>query len=756
MLYVRAVLRNAVLTLLAHFLFPSAWAQLSTVRGRLLASEGPVPYANVVLKGTRIGASTDEQGRFTLAQVPVGEQLLTVSAIGFKAAERRITVVAGQELVVGDIRMERSTADLEEVVITATMKEVSRSESPVSVEVITPALFRKNPSPVLFDAVSMVNGVRSQLNCSVCNTGDIHINGMEGPYTMILIDGMPIVSALSTVYGLSGIPISMIERVEVMKGPGSALYGSEAMGGIINVITKDPALAPLASADVMGTTWGELNADVGMRFGRKKVSNLLGVNVFNYSNPRDNNNDGFTDLTLQQRISVFNKIALRRPDRKMASLAARYVNEDRWGGQMDWAPAFAGGDSLYGETIRTNRWEVIGQYQLPLPGTVMVQVSTIGHRQRSFYGTTRYDADQYVYFGQLYWNKRIGSRHDLLTGLAYRHTSYDDNTSATSTFNAEGGFLRNTPEQRPLPGLYVQDEWSITELHKLLLGYRLDNDKDHGLVHSPRVAYKWAPSGKWAVRANFGTGFRVVNLFTEDHAALTGARTVVIANELLPERSLNGSLNIVRKWPGEQRFFGLDATLFYTHFTNQIVPDYTDPDLIIYDNLDGIAVSRGASLNAEARIGQPLRLLAGATYMDVFKQQHGAREDLYFAPRWSGTFTASYTFSKPWTVDLSGPLYGPMRAPTLPNDYRPEYTPTHALLNLQLKHQINTRWEVYGGAKNLLNFVPKDPIMRPFDPFNTHTDDPVANPNGYTFDPSYIYAPLQGVRGFVGVRWVVG
>lgn len=124
----------------------------------------------------------------------------------------------------GDIHLEPTGAELEEVVITGTMREVSRSESPVAIEVVSPKLFRKNPSPVLFDAVGMVNGVRSQLNCSVCNTGDIHINGMEGPYTMVLIDGMPIVSALSTVYGLSGIPISMIERVEVMKGPGSSLH----------------------------------------------------------------------------------------------------------------------------------------------------------------------------------------------------------------------------------------------------------------------------------------------------------------------------------------------------------------------------------------------------------------------------------------------------------------------------------------------------------------------------------------------------
>lgn len=731
-------------------------AQTGAIAGRLSSSSGPVAFAQLALRGTGHSTAANDQGYFQLKNIPPGKYLLVASAIGMERLERSVTVGDGP-LELGVLQMLASDSELGEMVVTGTLKPVSRSESPVSVEVITPALFRKNPSPVLFDAVSMVNGVRSQLNCSVCNTGDIHINGMEGPYTMILIDGMPIVSALSTVYGLSGIPISMIERVEVMKGPGGALYGSEAMGGIINVITKDPILAPLASVDLMGTSWGELNADVGVRFGKKKVSNLLGINAFNYSDPRDNNKDGFTDVTLQERISVFNKIAIRRPDRKIASLAARYVYEDRWGGQMNWTPAFAGSDSVYGETIRTNRWEVVGQYQLPMPGKVMVQVSANGHQQRSFYGDTPYDADQNVYFGQLYWDKKIGARHELLTGITYRHTRYQDNTPATNEVGADGGILRARPEQRPLPGLFIQDEWSVNEFHKVLLGYRMDNDKDHGLVHSPRLAYKWAPSGKWAVRANFGTGYRVVNLFTEDHAALTGARTVVIANQLLPERSLNGSLNVVRKWVGEKHFFGLDGSVFYTHFTNQILPDYdSDPDLIIYDNLDGSAVSRGVSLNAEARIGKPLRLLAGATYMEVFQENAGVREDIYFAPRWSGTFTASYELPKQWTVDLTGQVYGPMRAPILPNDFRPEYTPTHALLNIQVKHKFNERWELYGGAKNLLNFVPKNPIMRPFDPFDRNANDPVTNPNGYSFDPSYIYAPMQGIRGFLGVRWTVG
>ncbi|HPF91256.1 MAG TPA: carboxypeptidase-like regulatory domain-containing protein, partial [Flavobacteriales bacterium] len=173
------------------------WGQAGSVVGRVVGADGPVPFASTLIKGTTIGMATDGEGRFVLQGVPAGRQVLLVSAVGYGPLALPVSVQAGLEQRLGDVRMERSAADLEEVVITGTLREVSRSESPVPIEVVSTKLFRKNPSPVLFDAVSMINGVRSQLNCSVCNTGDIHINGMEGPYTMVLIDGMPIVSALS-------------------------------------------------------------------------------------------------------------------------------------------------------------------------------------------------------------------------------------------------------------------------------------------------------------------------------------------------------------------------------------------------------------------------------------------------------------------------------------------------------------------------------------------------------------------------------
>lgn len=730
----------------------AAYAQ-PVLKGNIVSGGKPVPFASVSIAGK--GVVTDSAGKFKTEIVQFGHYGIKVSAAGYVSSIHHVTVVDAVTIIT--IELQPLQNNLSEIVITGTMKEVSRAESPVPVEVITPKLFQKNPVPNLFEAMSMVNGVKPQLNCNICNTGDIHINGMEGPYTMILIDGMPIVSALSTVYGLSGIPNSIVERIEVVKGPGSSLYGSEAMGGIINVITKNPIKAPLVSADVFTTSWKEYSVDAATKFKIGSATSLFGINYFNYNNPVDNNKDGFTDVTLQNRISVFNKWSIERKENRLASVAARYVYEDRWGGEMRWNKAFRGSDSIYGESIYTKRWELIGMYQLPVREKILAQFSFNRHEQNSWYGTTPYMAEQQVLFAQLYWDKQFGEQHNFLLGGSYRYTLYDDNTPGTAS--ADG--MKNAPSYTPLPGIFVQDEWKLNNRHKLLMGYRYDYDRHHGNVHSPRIAYKWTPGKSNTIRASFGTGYRVVNLFTEDHAALTGAREVVIAESLNPERSYNGNLNYTLKIPMRDAFIGLDITGFYSYFTNKIVGDFdADPNKIIYDNLKGHAISKGVALNADINFSFPLKILAGVTYMKVYQVENNSgtieKTTQLHAPKWSGNLTATYSFPLQFILDITGRWDGPMRLPVLPHDYRPEYSPWFCIANVQLTKKFTGGFELYGGVKNIFNFVPHNPIMRPFDPFDKMVNDPVNNPYGYTFDPSYNYAPLQGVRGFIGMRYQLG
>lgn len=739
--------------ILVLFGFTALHAQTAKITGTVTDGKSGILAATIIIEGTSLSAVANENGIYSIENIPAGNYEVVATSVGYATTHQTLTLIDGEEATVNFILIQEDES-LDEVVITGTMKEVSRLDSPIPVEIITPKLFKKNPTASLFEAVGMVNGVQPQLNCNVCNTGDIHINGMEGPYTMILIDGMPIVSALSTVYGLSGIPNSIVERIEVVKGPASSLYGSEAMGGIINVITKAPYKAPLVSADYFFTSWGEQSLDTAIKINAGKATSLLGFNYFNYQVKADKNHDNFTDVTQQNRISVFNKWNFDRSESRQASIAARYVYEDRWGGEMDWTPAFRGSDSIYGESIYTERAEVIGLYQLPTAERIFTQFSYNWHNQDSWYGTTPYMATQQVAFMQAYWDKQLTESHTLLLGAAFRYTHYDDNTPGTANENGT-----NKPQETPLPGFFVQDEWTLNERHKLLGGYRFDYDKNHGGVHSPRVAYKFSPNNHNTLRASFGTGFRVVNLFTEDHAALTGSRDVVIAEALKPERSFNGNLNYVLKIPTDGFVLGLDATGFYSYFTNKIVGDFdTDPTKIIYDNLNGHAISQGVSLNADLSFNFPLKVMAGISYMDVFQMEENANGSLQrtqqlHAPKWSGNFVATYSFLNNYSIDLTGNWYGPMRLPILPNDYRPEYSPWFIIANVQATKKFNYGLELYGGVKNVFDFVPGAPLMRPFDPFNQHVNDPVNNPYGYTFDTTYNYASLQGRRIFIGIRY---
>ncbi|WP_332453093.1 TonB-dependent receptor plug domain-containing protein [Chryseobacterium aquaticum] len=651
-----------------------------------------------------------------------------------------------------DLNKKERTKLIDDVVITGTIKPMSRSKSPVAVEIYTSKFFQKNPTPNIFEAIAMVNGVKPQLNCSVCNTGDIHINGLEGPYTMILIDGMPIVSSLSTVYGLSGIPNSLIDRIEVVKGPASSLYGSEAMGGVINIITKNALSTPKLSVDIMTTTWNENNLDLSTKFNfGKKAASILSLNYFNFNEKIDQNKDNFTDAALQNRISVFNKWNFQRKENRLGSFALRYLYEDRFGGEMQWDRSYRGSNEVYGESIYTNRVEAFGVYQLPIKEQVIAQFSYNYHDQNSFYGSNPYVATQKVAFLQTYWDKSLGN-HDFIVGATFKKTFYDDNTPGTSSSDG----LLNEPMKSPIFGAFIQDQWEINEKNTLLLGYRFDYDKIHHSVHSPRFAWKFSPNPYHTLRLNFGTGFRVVNLFTEDHAALTGSREVVIRSDLKPERSINGNLNYIWKIPVADRLINLDASAFYTYFSNKIVGDFdSEPDKIIYDNLLGYGVSRGLSLNIDYSFSFPLSVNLGVTYLDVYQKFDGENEKIQqlHAPKWSGTYGLTYKFPSNLTIDFTGQFYGPMRLPVLPNDYRPEYSPLYSLANIQVSRSFKSGFEVYCGVKNVFNFTPKDPLMRPFDPFDKNVNDPINNPNHYTFDTTYGYAPMQRIRGFLGVKY---
>ncbi|TXI84500.1 MAG: TonB-dependent receptor [Crocinitomicaceae bacterium] len=744
------------------FLFSELSAQ-QLIEGSIQLDNQPVPMATIAIKELNGMFTSDSLGKFSF-QLPEGNYTLKIQSFDSKPLVFQFDTKSYTNPL--SIVLERNEKLIEEVVVSGQLREINKLKSIVPVEIYNESFFKRNPTASVFEALQTINGVRPQVNCNICSTGDIHINGLEGPYTMILIDGMPIVSSLATVYGLSGIPNSLVERMEIVRGPSSALYGSEAIGGVINIITKSPVNSSKVSADLQVNTWLETNVDLGFKLNyTKRIQSLTGINYFSYSNPQDNNKDGFTDVTLQNRISFFHKINIERKTKKAFTVAARYLYEDRWGGQMSWNKSFRGGDSIYGESIYTNRFELLGKYELPLKEKIFLTGSFTNHRQNSYYGTTPFFAEQNVAFGQLTWFKDR-NRHSAVFGVSARQTNYNDNTPATS--NGDSLNLMDQPSKVFLPGIFFQDDWTLNEKHQVLFGLRYDYSSVHKSILTPRIGYKYVISKNQLIRLNSGTGYRVVSIFTEDHAALTGARKTVIEEELKPETSYNINLNYYGTFYFKNgTVLKLDVSPFYTYFGNKIIPDYiTDPTKIIYKNVDGYAESKGINLNLEIRTEQ-WKWMLGGTFLDVSKVEKGIRNRQLLTERFSGTWTVSYEFKKfPLSIDYSGNVYSPMLLPVLGElDPRSTTSPWWSIQNIQFSYAGKKSVEFFGGVKNLLNWVPgkKDPfiIARAHDPFDKlvqfKADGSVQsnseNPYGLTFDPTYVYGPNQGVRLFFGIRY---
>lgn len=681
-------------------------------------------------------ATADEGGMYRLSGLNPGPYTLVASAVGHSPAQQTVTLGEGESRRV-DFELPVSAVALDPVVVTGTMKQATVSESTVKVDVVPAAVLQRNVTNNLMESIQSVNGLYQQMDCGVCYTNNIRINGMEGPYTAVLIDGMPIMSALASVYGLNGINPSIVEQIEIIKGPSSTLYGTEAMGGVVNVITKNPRFAPRFTVDSYRTSHGQTNLDFSVAPGTGRLRGLVSGSLYHMDTFVDENRDGFSDLTLDRRMSLFGKMDYREGEKRILGLTAKYYYEDRFGGVEGWTKADRGSSSVYGESIYTNRLELLGSYLLPVPSErLRADFSYTWHDQDSYYGATPYAATQNILFGNLIWDGQAGERHDLLLGTSLRYQTYDDNTPATLA-----------AERRFIPGVFVQDDFRAAEKLKLLGGMRLDHHAEHGLIFSPRASVKWEPFHHNTIRLNAGTGFRVVNLFTEDHSALTGAREVVIAEALQPERSYSAALNVNQELEFGPSPMMIDLDVFYTHFTNKIVPDYeVDPNQIVYDNLRGYSVSRGVALalNQNVNFDRFLYTL-GVSFQDVYSVEDGQREKELFAPTFTGTagFTWAVPIPKPnLSLEYTGTLTGPMRLPEYEAPFeRPDRSRTYSVHNVQSTLKLDGGLQVYGAVKNLFDFTQGSPLVD------------FRNPFGDAFDTAYVWGPIQGRRFLLGARF---
>ncbi len=722
-----------------------------TVSGRLISGNRPIAFA-VIQSSTGAGAVSKLDGRFVL-ETDKGDQSIYFQALGYASDTLKLKV--NNDVDLGDYGLKEESFGLGEVVVTGTMRPTLVYDAPIKINVVGERYLRKLSNPVnLVESMNLVPGVQEVVACGVCFTNNISINGLPGQYTAVLIDGSPMYGNLSGIYGLNGISNQMIEQIEIIKGPNSTLYGSEAMAGVINIITKDPELQPTLAVDVMGTSHLEAFTNISHRGKVGKWTTYTGINTAYLNHFEDANEDGFNDEINMDRIGVFSKWTRKSKKGYKTTVNGKVYYEDRRNGVEEYLKNRAyseirGNDSIYGESILTNRYEVFGTSQLSKG--LHFDFSTSLHDQNSYYGDSYFEARQILGFSNLRWLKQTKS-HSFTSGLTVRADHYDDNT-----FITEDGSV-NKPLIQVTPGVFVQDEWRMDEQCTFMPGLRLDYYSEHGLIFSPRLSYK-LKLGEWTnIRLNTGTGFKVVNLFTEDHAFVTGQRQVEILEELNPERSLSGDLNIFHVFSMGKSTGTIDAGVFVHHFTNKILPDYSQEGKILYANAGGFVQSRGVNLSIGQQYESGLSWNATANFLEVFEKEDEVKSAVPFAPEWTIMTNILYGLKKydlnfGYVLRYTGPM-------TLPQVFdldetgqplvtsRATISKPFALHSLQVsKGFAKQGLSVYGGVRNLFGYVqPSSPLVG--------YNDPNSAP-GFSeyFDTSYAYSPSIGREFYVGLRW---
>ena len=256
-------------------------------------------YATLAVKGTTVGIAADASGRFTLNNLPTGRLTLIAATVGYKSAEQELRLEAG-ETVRADFALEEEALAVEEIVVSASRTETNKKYSPTIVSVASGKLFEATASCNLAETMNFQSGLRVENNCGNCGTTQLRINGLEGQYSQVLLDSRPIFSSLAAMYGLEQLPVSMIERVEVIRGGGSALFGANAIGGVVNIITKEPQRNSLALSNTTNLL-EDGAADFNTSLNGSFVSDdyRAGVYLFGMVRDRDSydrNGDGFSDI----------------------------------------------------------------------------------------------------------------------------------------------------------------------------------------------------------------------------------------------------------------------------------------------------------------------------------------------------------------------------------------------------------------------------------------------------------------------------
>ncbi len=767
--------------LLSHVLFAQKVKSDANIVGHVVCKNEHIPFAHVYVKGTTIGITTDETGHFQLLNLPVGEHTVSVKMLGYKPSDRTISISKGETKEI-KFEIEEDVLGLDEIVVTGDRNEKSRKESSVIVNTISAQLFETTQSSTLNEGLNFSPGLRMEYNCQNCGFSQVRMNGLEGPYSQILINSRPIFSGLAGVYGLELIPSSMVERIEVIRGGGSALYGSNAIAGTINLILKDPISSSYEFGASSGLSGIGLDGaddpaeDYNVHFNASLISadNKTGLAIYGYyrdRSPFDANNDSFSELTELKNTTVGSRFFHRFGYRSKVTVDFFHIEEDRRGGDRFDYPvheAFIAeavqhgittGAITYEQFFRdTDLWSVFASAQKVNRGSYYGANQSLKDYGDTK-GLTSTIGTQYVFHGKK-GSGVIGleNRHDQLLDKKLGYLDFENATLQ------EGEWIVPHTENTTVAdqvlntfGAFAQYEMTFGKLN-VSAGARFDmyNVKDkengsedkNGQVISPRLTLKYDIFPDLQFRASYSQGYRAPQIFDEDlHILTSGSRKVVHENDpdLKQETSHSFMGSFDYKTHLANTIVSFLAEGFYTKLVDAFANEYGDPDemgTVVYTrvNADGGAIVKGVNFELNVSPANTFYVKSGFTFQkSTYEEVQEFDEKKFFrTPETYGYIALDWDFAKGFCWSVSGNYTGKMLNPYFGVEME-ELRESDPFFDFGSKISYTTKLngasiQFYTGVKNI---------------FNSYQDD---FDSGIDRDPGYVYGPGLPRTIYVGFK----
>lgn len=720
-----------------------------------------IPYVVLSLKGTTYATGTDASGHYFLKNLPEGNYILVAEVIGYKKAEKSVKLVRNKSIEV-NFTLEEEALSMNEVVVSATRNETNKKNTATIVNVASAKLFENTASSNLAESMAFQPGLRVENTCGNCGAVQLRINGLEGQYSQVLLDSNPIFSSLAGVYGLEQLPVAMIERVEVIRGGGSALFGSNAIGGVVNIITKEPLRNSLSLANTTNLIEGK-TAEFNTSFNGSFVSDnhRAGVYLFGMVKSRDAhdyNDDGFSDILKMDSKTLGFRGYYKTSAHSKLTAEYHHIGEYRRGGDnIDQPPHMADiaedvRHQINGGSLRFNYFAPNSRHFAD------VYVSSQGIKRNSYYGTGK-DPNAYgitnditITAGAQYsyvFEKCLFMPAQFTVGAEYSYNDLDDHSI---------GFDRKIMQTVRTAGVYLQNEWQSEKVN-FVIGGRFDkHNMMEKIIFSPRANLRYSPIEDIGLRVSYSSGYRAPQAFDEDlhiDAVNNQSSIIVLDENLRPEysHSFSASADLYHNFGSLQTNLLVEG--FYTILDDVFALAKTGENEAGYilQTRYNAAGAEVKGLTAELKLGIPsvFEWQMGYTFQrsrydepEEWSENVEPQRRMFRTPDHYAYFTASADITKRFKASIFGNYTGRMlvqhNAGYIEND-RDELTPQFFDAGLKLSYTFSLsdtiNLEINGGMKNI---------------FDSYQDDIDRGPFR---DSVYVYGPMLPRTYFFGLKFTM-